>query len=125
MQSERRASEDRWLEEELLLVRGGEGARIRLREGSPSAAEMTELRVAIRRGESSFDALMTFGERLVARQARNFDAGTSDGNTLFHLGRQGLARAIRGYRPEAGMRFTSYATWQIQESIRAGGVARK
>ena len=73
---------------------------------------------AIRRGKEARDRLVTSNLRLVGKTARWYssitDLETSD---LFQDGVIGLIRAVDGFDPEAGFRFSTYATWWIRQAI--------
>jgi RNA polymerase sigma factor (sigma-70 family) len=68
--------------------------------------------------ESARDALIVANLRLVVRVARNFLKRGLELSDLVCEGNVGLIRAVEKFNPDVGCRFSTYAVWWIQQSMR-------
>jgi len=86
-----------------------------------TAEEEFELATRVRSGDrAAAVALTTANLRLVVSIARRYARPFSPGSDLRDLiqdGNLGLLRAVRGYDPNSGCRFSTYAYWWIRQGI--------
>jgi DNA-directed RNA polymerase sigma subunit (sigma70/sigma32) len=81
-------------------------------------AQDAQIRAAIRRGEDAHSKLVLANLRLVVRIAYDFKWRTSiELSDLVQDGIIGLMRAVDGFDPELGHRFSTYASYWIRQSI--------
>ncbi len=84
-----------------------------------------ELARRIQKGDrAARDHMVKANLRLVVNIAKNY---TNRGMSLMDLvaeGNLGLMRAAEGFDPDAGTRFSTYASWWIRQSIKRGLVSK-
>jgi RNA polymerase sigma factor (sigma-70 family) len=101
-----------------LTMEAGLLARSHLDEGtSPAGATDEELEEIARRGEAAKEQFIQANLRLVVSVARRYP---TDGLSLLDLiqeGTIGLIRAVDGFDPHRGFKFSTYATWWIRQAI--------
>jgi len=86
-----------------------------------TAAEERELGLRIQAGDASARSLMINANlRLVVHIAREYQSHGLPLNDLIEEGNLGLMRAVEGYDPNLGYRFSTYADPWIRQSIRRG-----
>ncbi|MCH2101024.1 MAG: RNA polymerase sigma factor RpoD/SigA [Planctomycetes bacterium] len=86
-----------------------------------SAQEEVELGRRVQRGdESAREHMIRANLRLVVSVAKRFRNRGLPLQDLIAEGNIGLMKAIVKFDPEAGFRFSTYATWWIQQTIRRG-----
>lgn len=105
-------------EEKILgrLILNANRLKIALAEGS--IARDAQVLAAIRRGEDAHSKLVLANLRLVVRIAYDFKWRTSiELSDLVQDGIIGLMRAVDGFDPELGHRFSTYASYWIRQSI--------
>lgn len=105
-------------EEKILgrLVLNANGLKSALAAGD--IARDAQIVAAIRRGESAHSKLVLANLRLVVRIAYDFKWRTSiELSDLVQDGIIGLMRAVDGFDPELGHRFSTYASYWIRQSI--------
>lgn len=84
-----------------------------------SAEEEKELALRVIRGDAEArDRLIRANLRLVVSIAKNYVNRGLSFLDLIEEGNVGLLRAVEGYDPSEGWRFSTYATWWIKQSIR-------
>lgn len=84
-----------------------------------SAEEERRYAEAIRQGDSDARSRMILANlRLVARIAQNYRGRGLDLEDLIGEGYLGLIRAVEGFDPSFGARFSTYAAYWIRQSIR-------
>lgn len=86
-----------------------------------SAQEEVELGRRVQKGdESAREHMIRANLRLVVSVAKRFRNRGLPLQDLIAEGNIGLMKAIEKFDPEAGFRFSTYATWWIQQTIRRG-----
>ena len=86
-----------------------------------SAKEEVELGRRVQKGdESAREHMIRANLRLVVSVAKRFRNRGLLLQDLIAEGNIGLMKAIEKFDPEAGFRFSTYATWWIQQTIRRG-----
>ncbi len=84
-----------------------------------SAEEEKELALRVINGDAKArDRLIRANLRLVVSIAKNYVNRGLSFLDLIEEGNLGLLRAVGGYNPSEGWRFSTYATWWIKQSIR-------
>jgi RNA polymerase primary sigma factor len=84
-----------------------------------SAAEERDLALAIGAGDlAARDRMVRANLRLVVNLARQYAGKGLPLEDVIAEGNLGLLRAVEGYDPAAGTRFSTYATFWIKQSIR-------
>jgi RNA polymerase sigma factor (sigma-70 family) len=101
-----------------LAIEAGLLARNHLDSGTlPAGATRDELDEVAARGDAAKDRFIQANLRLVVSVARRYP---TDGLTLLDLiqeGTIGLIRAVEGFDPRRGFKFSTYATWWIRQAI--------
>ena len=86
-----------------------------------SAKEEVELGRRVQNGdEAAREHMIRANLRLVVSVAKRFRNRGLPMQDLIAEGNIGLMKAIVKFDPEAGFRFSTYATWWIQQTIRRG-----
>jgi RNA polymerase sigma factor (sigma-70 family) len=83
----------------------------------PEGATADELEEVATRGDAAKDRFILANLRLVVSVARRYP---TDGMSLLDLiqeGTIGLIRAVEGFDPRRGFKFSTYATWWIRQAI--------
>jgi RNA polymerase sigma factor (sigma-70 family) len=83
----------------------------------PEGATGEELEEVAARGDAAKDRFILANLRLVVSVARRYP---TDGMSLLDLiqeGTIGLIRAVEGFDPRRGFKFSTYATWWIRQAI--------
>jgi RNA polymerase sigma factor (sigma-70 family) len=83
----------------------------------PEGATTDELEEVAARGDAAKDRFILANLRLVVSVARRYP---TDGMSLLDLiqeGTIGLIRAVEGFDPRRGFKFSTYATWWIRQAI--------
>ena len=83
----------------------------------PKGATADELEEVAARGDAAKDRFILANLRLVVSVARRYP---TDGMSLLDLiqeGTIGLIRAVEGFDPRRGFKFSTYATWWIRQAI--------
>jgi RNA polymerase sigma factor (sigma-70 family) len=83
----------------------------------PEGATIEELEEVAARGDAAKDRFILANLRLVVSVARRYP---TDGMSLLDLiqeGTIGLIRAVEGFDPRRGFKFSTYATWWIRQAI--------
>jgi RNA polymerase sigma factor (sigma-70 family) len=83
----------------------------------PEGATSDELEEVAARGDAAKDRFILANLRLVVSVARRYP---TDGMSLLDLiqeGTIGLIRAVEGFDPRRGFKFSTYATWWIRQAI--------
>ena len=109
-------------EEEVALAQAierGTQARARLEEAPALAVEERRaLEHAVSEGEAAFDRFVRANLRLVIRYASEHARRTSlDLDDLIQEGTLGLIRAVERFDWRRGLKFSTYATWWIRQSL--------
>jgi RNA polymerase sigma factor (sigma-70 family) len=84
---------------------------------APEGATLEELQEVAARGDAAKDRFILANLRLVVSVARHYP---TDGMSLLDLiqeGTIGLIRAVEGFDPRRGFKFSTYATWWIRQAI--------
>lgn len=86
----------------------------RLAEGSPDAADLSLL---IQHGERATRRMIESNLRLVVSIANRYRGNGLDISDLVQEGNAGLIRAVQKFDYRYGTKFSTYATWWIQQGI--------
>ena len=101
-----------------LAMEAGLFAHSHLDDGTlPPGATQEELEELVIRGEAAKERFIQANLRLVVSVARRYP---TDGLSLLDLiqeGTIGLIRAVEGFDPHRGFKFSTYATWWIRQAI--------
>ncbi len=87
----------------------------------PLLAPQEEINLAIRIGDGDVEArehMIRANLRLVVSIAKNYVNRGLSFMDLIEEGNIGLMKAVEKFDPEAGCRFSTYATWWIKQGIR-------
>lgn len=94
---------------------------VRTVQRHPMLSQEEELDLAHRwrsaKDEAAADRLVTAHIRLVVRIASSFRGYGVPANDLVSVGSIGLMQAVRGYDPDRGFRFATYAMWWIRAAM--------
>jgi len=84
-----------------------------------TADEEKQLARRIKKGDQEArDRMIRANLRLVVNIAKNYVYKGLSLLDLIEEGNLGLMRAVEGFNPDAGCRFSTYATWWIRQAIR-------
>jgi len=103
-----------------MAVQAGLAARRELEGEDLEADRQRELRRAVKRGELARRQFVEANLRLVVSIARNYRTPGVDLADLVQEGNVGLLRAVERFDPDFGVRFSTYATYWIRQSVRHG-----
>jgi RNA polymerase primary sigma factor len=99
-------------------VQAGMRARQRLAQpGELTAAVRRQLEDQVRAGERAAAEFAAANLRLVVSIARHYQHRGVELGDLIQEGNVGLMRAVAGFDPGLGFRFSTYATWWIRQAI--------
>ena len=85
----------------------------------PKHERQLELARQARAGDrAAFDEMLVGNLRLVIHWAQRYQGRGVELEDLVQEGTFGLHRAIEKFEPDAGFRFSTYATWWIRQSLR-------
>jgi len=79
-----------------------------------------DIRKLIREGEAAKSKMVVANLRLVFKIARKFGNGSLEFTDHVQNGTIGLMRAVELFDPELGLKFSTYATWWVRQSIWRG-----
>ena len=101
-------------------LKRGESAKARLEKMKNRLSDKTakKLEEAIREGDSSKIALVIGNLRLVIPVAKRFFRPGLDFLDLIEEGNIGLLHALRKFNPRKGFRFSTYASYWIDQAVR-------
>ncbi|MEI8148873.1 MAG: sigma-70 family RNA polymerase sigma factor, partial [Actinomycetes bacterium] len=84
----------------------------------PNYDEQVELAKRVQDGDAEAKKQMIAGNlRLVIHWARRYQDRGVEMADLLQEGTFGLMRAVEKFEPERGVKFSSYATWWIRQSL--------
>ena len=108
-----------------LVMQQGRTAAAALADGNHrlSASHEAELAAAVRAAESASEQFVRANLALVVSVAKRYRASGLPLLDLIQEGHIGLLRAVERYDHTRGVRFSTYGTWWIRQTIEAG-VAR-
>lgn len=101
------------------LVQSGQESATRLEDPSVVLTddEALSLRLTVTTGTRARDSIVLHNLRLVADHARRYSVDGLTFDDHFQDGCRGLMRAVEKFDPDAGFRFSTYATWWIRQAI--------
>lgn len=82
-----------------------------------SRADRRRYSELVDRGGAAFDVMVFANLRLVVNIAKRYTGQGLDMLDLVQEGSIGLIRAVRGFDPGKGFKFSTYATWWIRQSV--------
>ena len=99
------------------LIKDGQAAEQKLRDGDVTIAEKQSLKRAMKAGSEAKDQMVEANLRLVVSIARRYDGKDLQLQDLIQEGNIGLMRAADKYDYEKGFKFSTYATWWIRQAM--------
>ncbi len=108
------------LQQELSLaekIRGGIAAKEILSECTISSEDRQSLMTIVAEGDEASHALFEANLRLVVSVAKRYQGRGISFADLIQEGNIGLGRAVERYDPTRRLRFSTYATWWIKQSV--------
>lgn len=106
-------------------IEAGREAEARL-SADLDAATRAELEREIERGRAAFDRFVTANLRLVVAEAKKFARRSHlDLDELIQEGNLGLIRAVEKFDWRRGLKFSTYATWWIRQSLQRGSADKE
>lgn len=106
-------------------IEAGREAEARL-SADLDAATRAELEREIERGRAAFDRFVTANLRLVVAEAKKFARRSHlDLDELIQEGNLGLIRAVEKFDWRRGLKFSTYATWWIRQSLQRGSAGKE
>ncbi len=98
----------------------GRQAEQALQEFACSAEERARLQVQVKTGKAARERLGRANTRLVVSVAKRYRGLGLPFSDLIQDGNVGLMRAVEGYDPRRGNRFSTYAVWWIRVAVTRG-----
>lgn len=110
------------LQDEVSLAKGIEAGLVAANTLADSSSNMTNLRrrtllLLVERGHAAREHLTSANLRLVVALAKRYQGRGLTFGDLIQEGNIGLMRAVEKYDHRRGLKFSTYATWWIRQSI--------
>src|SRR5438045_3020269 len=100
-----------------MAIEAGMLAAARLGAGDARPEEITELELAVERGDEARRRLVEANLRLVVSVARRYMNRGIPLPDLIQEGNMGLLRAVEKFDYRRGFKFSTYATWWIRQAV--------